>query len=127
MIHLILLLLIFLCAAPAQAQTFTDTPLCLTLDNKTGDAVLGHIETAEYRDDHGKQSWHRHNFRIPKEESQEVCSTGPFFDDQKLRVVVKTIMPLYTCLTSMGGTVTITREPNQYGFKMLMMDCPEEK
>lgn len=111
---------------PAHAQLLSEEPLCLKIVNAVGNEVLGHIETAEYYDENGSLSWHKSNFRLAIDAEQDVCSTGPFFDGYKLRVVVKTLIPLYSCLTEMNHTITITRQENAQGIKELVMDCPSE-
>jgi hypothetical protein len=121
------LALTVLLATPAQAQIFSDTPMCLTLYNSLDYEVLGHIETAEFHDEAGKLSWHRSNFRLAPEEQKKVCATGPFFDGYKLRIVLKTIMPLYTCLSDMDRIVTISKKTDENGIVMPVADCPEEK
>jgi hypothetical protein len=129
--HLFFLVLFFLFLVPgvrgAQAQVFSDTPLCLILNNTTGAEVLGHIETAEHRDANGKLSWHRSNFRLAAGTEQEVCATGPFFDGYKLRLVLKTLIPLYSCKTEMNRTVNIMRVRDSNGIENLVADCPSEK
>ena len=123
----LLLALIALVPFAAHAQVFSDKPLCLTLANKAGNEVTGHIETDQFRDPSGKLSWHRSNFRLADKEERQVCSTGPFFEGYKLRVVVKTVIPLYSCKTEMNRTVTITRGTDEYGLNTYFMDCPNEK
>lgn len=116
----------FLSVFPANAQIISPEPLCLVLKNATSDEVLGHVETAEFYDDAGKLSWHKSNFRLRSTEDQTICSTGPFFDGYQLRVVVKTLIPLYSCLTEMNKTITIQRRKNPLGIQELVMDCPPE-
>lgn len=113
-------------ALPARAQVFSDAPLCLKIHNTIDHEVLGHIETAEYYDDAGKLSWHRSNFRIKEDETKEVCSTGPFFDGYKLRIVIKTLMPLYSCKTEMNRTVTLSNQTDENGITLPVADCPSE-
>ena len=123
-------LLVLLCALPmtaASAQVFSEEPLCVNLANMTGDEVLGHIETDEYYDESGKLSWHRSNFRLQADETRQVCSTGPFFDGYTLRIVLKTIVPLYSCLTEMNRDVAIRTFTDAQGTRTLSADCPSEK
>lgn len=124
---LALFVLIFLIAPSARAQLLSETPLCVKLINATGNEALGHVETAEYYDADGNLSWHRSAFRIAKDAEQDVCSTGPFFDGYRLRVVVKTLIPLYSCLTEMNKTITISYQMPPSGIRELVMDCPSEK
>lgn len=111
----------------AQAQVFSDHPLCLTIYNGTDREVVGHVETDAFYDVTGKLSWHRQNFRLDVQKEERVCSTGPFFKGFKLRVVIKTIMPLYSCKTDMNRKITISRKIDETGFNTYVMDCPSEK
>lgn len=112
---------------PATAQLISPEPLCVQLVNTTNGEVLGHVETTEYHDPEGNLSWHRSNFRLEANGEQEVCSTGPFFEGYRLRVVVKTIMPLYSCLTEMNRVIHIERRMSDIGINELVMDCPSER
>lgn len=120
------LLLLLGAPASARAQVFTDTPQCVSVHNGTDHEVLGHVETDEYRDDTGNLSWHRSNFRLQANETEQACSTGPFFPGQQLRVVLKTIIPLYTCRTPTNTTVNITERDGPGGITELVADCPAE-
>lgn len=122
-----LTLALLLTPAAARAQVFSDTPLCLTLYNSLDYEVLGHVETAEYHDAKGKLSWHRSNFRLNPEQQQKVCATGPFFDGYKLRVVLKTVMPLYSCLTTMDRILTISKKNDENGITLPVADCKEDQ
>ena len=114
-------------AQVAQAQVFSDQPLCLVVYNSTDREVVGHVETDAFYDVTGKLSWHRQNFRLDVQKEERVCSTGPFFKGYKLRVVIKTIMPLYSCKTDMNRKITISRKIDETGFNTYVMDCPSEK
>lgn len=117
----------------AFAQTdmgrFTSEPLCLTLKNDADSEALGHVETDEHVDQNGVLSWHKSTFKLPAGETQDICATGPFFDGNKLRVVVKAAMPLYSCKVPLPATVTITKIPDPAfpdGITWIM-DCVSEK
>jgi hypothetical protein len=114
-------------AQAARAQVFSDQPLCLVVYNSTDREVVGHVETDAFYDVTGKLSWHRQNFRLDVQKEERVCSTGPFFKGYKLRVVIKTIMPLYSCKTDMNRKITISRKIDETGFNTYVMDCPSEK
>jgi hypothetical protein len=124
---ILLLLLITLWPTVVLAQNITSAPQCLTLINKTASEVLGHIETDSFTDEKGKLSWHRQNFKLAVSDSQEFCSTGPFFNGPRLRLVVKSLFPLYSCLAPMGGTVDVITQPNALRDQEIVMTCPSEK
>ena len=65
-------------------------------------------------------------FRRQANETEQACSTGPFFPGQQLRVVLKTIIPLYTCRTPTNTTVNITERDGPGGITELVADCPAE-
>ena len=113
--------------AKGAAQVFSDTPLCITLKNNAGHEVLGHIETDAFYDSNGKMSWHRSNFKLQPDAEQQACSTGPFFEGYQLRVVLKSLMPLYSCKTEMNRIITITRGKDENGIDGVTADCPSER
>ncbi len=127
---LLMVMMALLCwVTPARAQPdgmFTAEPRCVTLINESGGDVLGHVETALYTDPKGKNHWFRKNFKLAENGREEACSTGPFFPGQKIRVVLKSLFPLYTCLIEVPRTITISRKKGDFFTTDLIMDCPQE-
>jgi hypothetical protein len=81
-----------------------------------------------YTDDTGRNHWYRKNFKLEPGAQEEACSTGPFFSGGQLRVVLKSLFPLYTCKVTPPLVVTILRGDNpETGPNGLRLDCPAER
>ncbi len=96
-------------AQGAQAQDIVQDPICFTIRNTADFTMFGNIATDFYTAPDGTQSRHRSNFRLDKAGSKdaegydsdraEFCSYGPFFEDRKLEVVLRTLFPVFSCKT----------------------------
>lgn len=125
-LFIISVLVIAFLNTPAQAQLISEQPLCVTLYNNSENEILGHIETASYTDLENNISQHISGFKIAPMQRQDFCSTGPFFEGYKLRLVLKTSMPLYSCLIETGREITMSSERDETSGWILSADCPPE-
>jgi hypothetical protein len=116
-------------AQEGGGAAFTAEPLCLTIKNDADTEALGHVETDQFLDKNGRVHWHKNTFKLPPGETQDFCGTGPFFNGNKLRVVVKAAVPLYTCKVAVPTTVTLTKiaDPAFPGGITWIMDCVSER
>jgi hypothetical protein len=122
-----LMFLIVLLPGGVTAQQISTVPLCLTVTNKTDHDAYGYVETDQFTAADGNISWHRHSFKINPGEPQDFCGTGPFFIGPRLRVVIKSLFPIYSCLAPVPGAVDIITQTNINGDPETVMTCPSEK
>lgn len=121
--RLMLFLLLALLMAPvgaSMAQTagggqFTDTPVCSDLINGTGYAIYGAVETDRAQGPDGEELYYRSNFRLKAGEKTQICSNGPFFAGNKLRLTLRSLFPLFECHTALGQPITINATPKERG------------
>lgn len=111
-VRLVIFLLMIFCSlfsisAKAADPLITAEPYCMVLHNDTGYTVLGSIGTDYYVAPDGTKGRHVSNFRLAKDEKQQVCSNGPFFEGYKLELVIRTLFPVFSCKTGLGGEVRI--------------------
>lgn len=112
-------------AAPAFAQdggtqkkksSYTDPPListrsmCVQIVNDADYLVIGSLESKPYESPEGEFTHYKSNFRLDPGKATKACSTGPFYPDYRLRLVIRSLVPVFTCLTHMNGTVHIEGE-----------------
>ncbi len=101
---------LFLIAAPAQAQEIVSEPICFGVRNEAPYKVYGNFGTDYYVDpEKGTKARHRSNFRLDEPGSvdekgfpsdrAEFCSYGPFYPDRKLEIVLRTLVPIFSCQT----------------------------
>lgn len=103
-------------AAPALAQTpnnpnpdIVSEPICFAVRNEAPYKVYGSFVTDYYPSEDGTQARHRSNFRLDEpggkdekgepSDRAEFCSYGPFLPDRKLELVLRTLVPIFSCKT----------------------------
>ena len=117
-------------AAPAQAQLpelggeIVQEPICFVLRNTATHKVYGNFATNYYMHPERQiPTRHRSNFRLDPEgsideegypaDAAEFCSYGPFFEGRKLELVLRTLFPVFSCMTKIDqGEIIIKSERN---------------
>lgn len=95
---------------PAQAQDVVSEPVCFILRNEAPYKVYGTFGTDYYINPEGNKARHRSNFRLDEPGSKhaeegyptdvaEFCSYGPFYPERKLELVLRTLVPIFSCKT----------------------------
>jgi hypothetical protein len=81
-------------------------PICFKVINKAPYGILGTVVTDVF---HGPQgaARHRSNFNLKENESTEFCSYGPFYEGGKLELVVRTLVPVFSCKTRVDADIEI--------------------
>lgn len=103
-----LVLMLMCLSSGAFAQLISPRPHCATIRNETGDRIFASIRSAYTANAAGEQKRHEGSFRLEKGEKTEVCSTGPFYPGYQVELVVKTMIPIFSCKTRLAGTITLT-------------------
>ncbi|MCB1556158.1 MAG: hypothetical protein KDJ15_02475 [Alphaproteobacteria bacterium] len=105
--------------APARAQLdpqpttphplgeVTDAPICSTVVNQAPYTVMGVIVTQAYVRADGVYARHRVNFWLKPEEKREFCTSGPFFDGRTVEFSLRSLIPVFTCRTGVGGEIIV--------------------
>jgi hypothetical protein len=96
-------------AAPVQplGEVVTQTPQCFIVQNAAPYTLYGTVGTDYFTDENGKKARHLQNFRLESRQRVQVCSTGPFFPEQKLELSVRTLIPILTRMVTPSGVITI--------------------
>jgi hypothetical protein len=132
--HYFALAALLLTFAPnaARAQEILNDPVCFTVRNTANHKVYGNFVTDYYTAEDGTQARHRSNFRLDEAGAKdpekgfpldvaEFCSYGPFFEGRQLELVIRTLIPVFTCKTSVEkGEIIIKSErlPDDSGNKI---------
>lgn len=132
--HYFALAALLLTFAPnaARAQEILNDPVCFTVRNTANHKVYGNFVTDYYTAEDGTQARHRSNFRLDEAGAKdpekgfpldvaEFCSYGPFFEGRQLELVIRTLIPVFTCKTSVEkGEIIIKSErlPDNSGNKI---------
>ncbi len=94
----------------AFAQEIVQDPLCFRVKNQAPYKVYGSFVTDYFVNESGTSARHRSNFRLEEAGAKdpdkgypldiaEFCSYGPFYPDRKLELVIRTLVPIFSCMT----------------------------
>ena len=85
-------LLFLICFAnPVFAQEYLEQPICFTIKNNAPYSVYGDIATAPDKDADGDRATHEATFRLKENESVPMCTSGPLYAGNKVRVTLRTL------------------------------------
>ncbi len=122
---LFLLSAVVLFTLPAAAQSVDDPvdivqePICFKVRNEAPYKVYGNFVTNYYTAEDGTVARHRSNFRLDEPgsidettkeptDTAEFCSYGPFLPGKKLELVLRTLVPIFSCKTKIDqGEIVI--------------------
>jgi len=96
---------------------------CATLRNMSDQTIMGAVRTAPFKIAGGKVKRHEGVFRLEADETVEVCSTGPFYDGYKVELILRTIIPLFSCKTRLSGDITLRKKESENGTTKLYAEC----
>lgn len=118
---------------PDEAQLLLDPPIidptnadgsrCFNLLNKAPYTVTGSVNTDYYELADGNRARAHRNFRLRPGETAHVCSFGPFYPGERLEVVLRTLVPIFSCYTVVQGDLTIFGEIKPEGGTRTWIDC----
>lgn len=107
----------------AKANEVTPFQECATLRNMTDQTIMGVVRTAPFKVKGGMMQRHEAPFRLEESETAEICSTGPFYDGYKVELIIRTIIPLYSCQTRLSGDIMLRKTETGEGYTKLYADC----
>ncbi len=123
---LIIPLLLFF-STSAIAQDITASPICFTVRNEAPYRVYGDISTNYDTNAQGQKIRHNGSFRLEKAgttqakenyylDRSEFCSKGPFYQGRQLELTIRTLIPVFSCKTSIElGEIIIKGKINDDG------------
>jgi hypothetical protein len=133
--YFLLILTFILLPLSAQAQEITQSPICFTVRNTADFKVYGSFVTDYYTREDGVRARHRSNFRLDENGAKdpdkgfpsdraEFCSYGPFYEGRQLELVLRTLVPIFSCKTSVElGEIVIKGERKAEGGVKMWAEC----
>lgn len=116
--------LLFLASgAAAEAQSISPRPHCALIRNATGNTIFASVRTNFFTLPSGAHKRHEGSFRLEKDKDTQVCSTGPFYPGDQVELVVKTMIPIFSCKTRLTGTITLTSSRDEDGVYRVSATC----
>ena len=89
-----------------EGEVVTD-PICFNVINNAPYTVFGTFITNIYTAEDGSKARHRSNFRLEAGFKSEFCTYGPFYEGRKLELVLRTLIPVFSCKTGINGDIMI--------------------
>jgi hypothetical protein len=108
---------------PGAAGPVTANPSCFDVVNQAPYTVFGTVGTNDYTGMDGRTARHRENFRLQPKQQVNFCTTGPFFPGQKLEFVIRTLIPVFSCMTGIDKAIVIHGEKKPEGGTKTWADC----
>jgi hypothetical protein len=90
----------------ADGEIVTDA-ICFNVINNAPYTVFGTFITNTYTAEDGTRARHRSNFRLETAHQSQFCTYGPFYEGRKLELVLRTLIPVFTCKTAITGDIVI--------------------
>lgn len=87
-----------------------DGSRCFFISNKAPYSVTGSLVTNYYETASGIPARAHNNFRLKSGEKQDFCTYGPFYEGARLELVLRTLMPIFSCYTVAQGEIIIMGE-----------------
>ena len=69
--------------------------------------VFGDVATNYFTRPDGIKTNHKSIFRLNSGYKVEFCSSGPFYEGQKLELTLRTLIPIFSCKTAISGNIII--------------------
>lgn len=98
-------------------------PICTFLVNRSDQVIMGTVLTAPQTLESGDNVRHRQNFKLAAGAKQQICAAGPFYAGRRLEVVIRTLIPLFTCRTTLSQEIYLDATPVGGGMKKLSATC----
>ena len=112
-------------AMPVRAGETVPVPICFNIINQAPYTVIGSVATDTYDAPGGSKARHRANFRLKVREHTQFCTTGPFYPDRKMELTLRSLIPLFSCMTKIDGNIVIRGERKPQGGTKTWAECRE--
>lgn len=112
----------------------TEQPICFVLKNTAPYTVITEIATNYFQTADGQRDNYTSVMHIraagsvneegnPIDE-REICTSGPFYEGRKIRLVIKTLFPIFECKTAIDrGEVIIKGHRKEEGGTETYAEC----
>ena len=113
-----------LALSPDKAIVSNDL-MCFSLVNRAPYTVHGTLITNYYETQSGMMARHRANFHLETNETNEFCSSGPFYgvENNQLKLVLRTIVPIFSCDFIPQGEIIIYGKHLEEGGTKTWAEC----
>lgn len=106
-----------------MAGEIISEPICTDLINRSDQLIMGTILTAPQTLESGDSVRHRRNFKLEAGTKEQICAAGPFYEGRRIELVIRTLIPLFTCRTTLTQEIYLDATPGEGGMKKLSATC----
>ena len=100
-----------------------DTPICSKLINRSDQAIMGTLLTAAQTLESGDSVRHRDNFKLEAGAEKDFCVAGPFYEGRRVEIILRTVIPLFTCRTKLDSPIYLDVMEDENGIRKLSATC----
>ena len=106
---------------PAQAQDgLPPLPgqvrqICGEIVSQIPFKIYGSVMTDTAGTREGTEVRHKSTFSIGPKERLKICSSGPFFQGQRVELTLKTMFPVFSCRTKIDREIRLSATPKKEG------------
>lgn len=108
---------------PRPLGEVTANPHCFNIINTAPYTVHGTFVTNYFINEQGVQTRHRSNFRLSPQDTAEFCSFGPFYEGQRLELILRSLIPIFRCYTMVDQDIRIHGRTKDGGGTETWADC----
>lgn len=98
-------------------------PDCANLINRSSVTMNGTIALMPQTLPDGKIQQYMDNFKLAPNESREICASGPFYAGRRLELTIRSLIPLFSCKTSLAGDIHLDMSEDYEGVKQYSATC----
>ena len=84
---------------------------------------MGTIATASQKLPSGDIAKHRENFKLEAGDRRQFCTTGPFFEGQRVEIIIRTLIPLFSCKTKIDREIFLDARRDEFDMVKLSATC----
>ena len=99
------------------------SPICFRVVNQAAYTITGSLYSNYYINKDRQKARHTSNFRLEKGQSQPYCTYGPFYEGRKLSLVLRTILPIFSCMTMVDADIYLMGKENEDGTRKTWATC----
>lgn len=92
---------------PGASGEILPAPQCFNIINRAPYTVVGSVSSNTYTTAEGTTARHRGNFHLKEKEMTEFCISGPFYEGRKVELVLRTLLPIFSCYTKIDQDIMI--------------------
>lgn len=116
-------LFLFALTAPLIPKAHAAEPDCFRIVNRAPYTVIGTVNGNYDTLPSGQKVRRNRNFRLAPNETAEMCTTGPYYEGDRVELVIRTLVPLFSCFTLPAGEIPIYGERRPEGGTRTWAEC----